>query len=173
MNSHSSQPKSVIAVIATTLMALAAIGIVTACSPKPSAEDNAAQTKLLVDQAVAEAKKEMIAEQAASKDKQDAITAAQAEEKIKQDAAVAQAVANAKKEFAAEQRAAAANAKRLAEQRATTARSHSSNQTSGNTSVCTHCGVVLSVNEIEAEGEGSGLGVVAGGVLGGGCWVIR
>lgn len=169
MNLHSSQPKSVIAVIATTLMALAVISVVTACSPKPSAEDNAAQTKVLVDQAVAEAKKEMIVEQAAAKDKQDAIAAAQAEEKIKQDAAIAQAVANAKKDFAAEQRATATKAKRLAEQRATAARTHeySSNQTSGNVSVCPHCGVVLSVNEVDAEGEGSGLGAVAGGVLGG------
>lgn len=167
MNPRSSQPGSVIAVIATTLMALAAISVVTACSPKPSAEESAAQTKVLLDQAVAEAKKEMIAEQAAAKDKQDAITAAQAEEKIKQDAAVAQAVANAKKEFAAEQRATAAKKARLAEQRATAANAHSSNQTSGNTSVCTHCGVVLSVNEVDTEGEGSGLGVVAGGIVGG------
>ena len=153
-------------------MALAAVSVVAACSPKPSAEESAAQTKVLVDQAVVAAKKEMIAEQAAAKDKQDAITAAQAEEKIKQDAAVAQAVANTKKDFAAEQRATAANAKkeRLAEQRAAAkANSHnySSNQTSGNASVCTHCGVVISVNEIDAEGAGSGMGVVAGGVLGG------
>jgi len=34
LNPHSSQPKSVIAVIATTLMALAVISVVTACSPK-------------------------------------------------------------------------------------------------------------------------------------------
>lgn len=174
MKSHSSlkQPGSVFSVIATTLMALAAIGVVAGCSPKPTAEESSAQTKVVVDQAVAAAKKEMIAEQAAEKDKQEAIAAAQAEEKTKQDAAVAQAVADERKKFAAEQRATTAeNAKkeRLAEQRAAATRSHnySSNQSSGNASVCAHCGVVLSVNEIDAEGSGSGLGVVAGGVVGG------
>ncbi|MFA6970255.1 MAG: glycine zipper 2TM domain-containing protein [Gallionella sp.] len=168
MNPHLSYKRSGFG-IAAALMALAVVSVVTACSPKPSAEESAAQTKVLVEQAVAEAKKEMIAEQAAEKDKQAAISAAQAEEKIKQDAAVAQAVANAKKEFAAEQRASAAKSKRLAEQRATAARPHeySSNQTSGTASICPHCGVVLSVTEIDAEGEGSGLGVVAGGLVGG------
>ena len=33
--------------------------------------------------------------------------------------------------------------------------------------VCDNCGVVVSVNEIEQEGKGSGLGVIAGGVAGG------
>lgn len=33
--------------------------------------------------------------------------------------------------------------------------------------VCTNCGVVIAVNEIETEGHGSGLGVVSGGVVGG------
>jgi outer membrane lipoprotein SlyB len=33
--------------------------------------------------------------------------------------------------------------------------------------VCSNCGVVLSVNELEVKGEGSGLGAVAGGVAGG------
>ncbi len=170
MKSHSSLKRSVFSVIATTLMALAAIGVVAGCSPKPTAEEGAAQTKVVVDQAVAAAKKEMIAEQAAEKDKQEAIAAAKTEEKAKQDEAVAQAVAGERKRFAAEQRATtAANAKkeRLAEQRAAAARSHSSNQSSGNASVCAHCGVVLSVNEIDAEGSGSGMGVVAGGVVGG------
>jgi len=163
------QLKSIILVVATTLMALAAISIVTACSPKPSPEESAAQTKVLVDQAVAEAKKQMIAE----KEKQDAIASAQAqaEEKAKQDAAVAQAVANAKKEFAAEQRAKNAKKERRAKQieSATAAKSnnYSSNKTLENASMCTHCGVVLSVNEIDVEGKGSGLGVVAGGVVGG------
>lgn len=149
----------------TTLLALSAICVVTGCSPKPSAEDTAAQTRLVVDQAVAEAKKEMTAE----KNQQDALAAAQTEAKTKQDEAVAQAVANERKKFAAEQRAANATKERRAEQRATATKSHnySSNQTSGNTSVCAHCGVVRSVNEIDAEGSGSGLGVVAGGVVGG------
>ncbi|MFA6921514.1 MAG: glycine zipper 2TM domain-containing protein [Gallionella sp.] len=149
------------AIIAATL--LAAISLVSACSPKPSTEDTAAQTKAIVEQAVTEAKKEIIAEQAATKDKQDAAAVAQAEEKTRQDAAVKEAVANAKKDFAAEQRATAE--KRLAEQRVSAARPHTSNQPAENT--CARCGVVLSVNEIETEGEGSGLGVVAGGVLGG------
>ncbi len=33
--------------------------------------------------------------------------------------------------------------------------------------VCTDCGVVVSIQEIEQEGKGSGLGAVAGGVTGG------
>lgn len=33
--------------------------------------------------------------------------------------------------------------------------------------VCSNCGVVISVNEVELAGKGSGLGVVAGGVAGG------
>ena len=32
---------------------------------------------------------------------------------------------------------------------------------------CANCGVVISVNEVEQEGKGSGLGVIAGGVAGG------
>jgi outer membrane lipoprotein SlyB len=172
LNSQSShkQTRSIVAAIATALMVLS---VVTGCSPKPSADESAAQTKVMVDQAVAEAKKEMLAEQAASKDKQDAIAAAQAEAKNKQDAAVALAVENARKDFDAEQRASAAKVKkeRLAEQRAKEAKArqhnNSSNQTSVSTNSCSRCGVVISVNEIEAEGAGSGLGVVAGGVVGG------
>ncbi len=173
MNPYSSikQLKPIISVIATTMLALATISVLTACSPKPSAEESAAQTKVLIDQAVEDTKKQMIAE----KDKQDAIAAAQAEEKAKQDAAVAQAVAKAKKEFAAEQRAANAKKERRAEQRAeqrvsvTAAKygDYPSDPAPLNTSVCAHCAVVLSVKEIEAEGNGSGLGAVAGGVVGG------
>lgn len=33
--------------------------------------------------------------------------------------------------------------------------------------VCSHCGIVASVNAIKEKGEGSGLGAIAGGVLGG------
>ena len=36
-----------------------------------------------------------------------------------------------------------------------------------NKTACTDCGVVISVNEIDEEGKGSGLGAVAGGVAGG------
>lgn len=149
---------SITAAIATTLMALAAITVITACSPKSSTEETAAQTKALVDQAVGEAKKEIITEQAAEKARQDAIAATQAEDKIKKDAAVAAA----KKERVAEQHAAAAKAK---------SREYSSNPTPTptptNKIVCTNCAVVLSVNEVETEGQGSGVGVVAGGVVGG------
>lgn len=168
MNSRSlrNTPKSVLAVISTTLMAFAAISLVTACSPKPTAEESAAQTKLVVDQAVAEAKKEMTAE----KDQKDAASAVRAEAKSSQDAAVAHAVANERKKNAAEQRAANAKNERRAEQRASAASAarsdnYSSNAINANT--CNSCGVVQSVNEIDTEGNGSGLGVVAGGVLGG------
>lgn len=158
-------PKSVLPVIYTTLMAFAAICLVTACSPKPTAEESAAQTKVVVDQAVAEAKKEMVAE----KDQQDAASAARADAKASQDSAVANAVANERKKNAAEQRVANTKNERRAEQRASAARydNHSSNATHENTNTCNSCGVVQSVNEIDTEGAGSGLGVVAGGVLGG------
>lgn len=126
--------------IATILMALLAITVITACSPKSSTEESAAQSKALVDQAVAQAKKEMINDQAV--------------EKAKQDAAVAQA----KKELVAEQHVAAAKAK---------SKKSSSEPTRTTPIDCANCGVVLSVTEVEAEGQGSGLGVVAGGVVGG------
>lgn len=161
LNSQSrlKQPKTILSIIATTLVALTAISLVAACSPKPTAEESAAQTKVMVDQAVAEAKKEMIAE----KDKQDAVATAQSEEKIKQDAAVKEAVANERKRVAAEQRATNATNER----RASAAKSNSSNPVHESTDACSHCGVVLSVTENETEGSGSGLGAVAGGVLGG------
>lgn len=137
-------------------MALAAITFITACSPKPSSEESAAQTKALVEQAVAEAKKEMIAEQAAEKSRQEEVAAAQAKAKSKKDAASA----DAKRARIAEQRAAAANAK--------------ANEPSLNPPpppmkkiVCENCGVVTSVTEVETEGKGSGLGAVGGGVVGG------
>jgi len=151
--------------MATTLIALVAVSVVAACSPKPSAEESAAQNKVLVDQAVAQAKQEMIAE----KSQQDAVVAAKVEEKARQDAAVAEAVDNERKRVAAEQRAANAKNERRAAQRSATANSNnnSSSSTHQNTNVCSNCGVVLAVNEIETEGSGSGLGVVTGGVVGG------
>jgi len=140
--------------IATTLIALATITVITACSQQPSAEESAAQSKVITDQAVVEAKKQILDEQASEKTKQDAVAATQAEDKIKHH----NAVAEAKKELIAEQKTAEAGTK-------------SSRQppypTTNNHIACTSCGVVLSVNKIEAEGQGSGLGVVAGGVLGG------
>ncbi len=156
-------PKSVHSVTATTLMVLTVISLVTACSPRPTAEQSAAQNKLVVDQAVAEAKKEMTAE----KDQQDASSAAGAEDKTRQDAAVAHAVANERKKNAAEQRA--EKNEHHAEQRASAARSNEypPSSTHENTSACSDCGVVQSVNEIDEAGTGSGLGVVAGGVVGG------
>jgi len=165
------QLKPILSVLATSLLALATVSVLIACSPKPSAEETAAQTKLLVDRAVEDTKKQMLAE----KDKQDVIAAAQVEEKAKQDAAVAQAVANAKKEFAAEQHAANAKKERRTEQRTEQVASttvvkpndYSLSPVPEKASVCANCAVVLSVKEIEAEGSGSGLGVVAGGVVGG------
>ena len=141
-------------------MALALITTITACSPKPSAEDTAAQNKALVTQAVEEAKKEMIATQAAEKAKQDALAAEQAEAKRQQDAAISTAVSKAKKEMAAEHRAASRDRSYQS-----TPISSSSNQSTRNT--CSNCGVVLSVKLVETAGKGSGLGVVAGGVVGG------
>lgn len=135
------------------LISLASIAVMTGCSQKPSDEERAAQTKVITEKAVEEAKKQILADQAAEKEKKDAAVAAQAAEKAKQE----EAVATAKKELIAEQRA--------------TARAHtnkpSSSATSTGKSVCANCGVVVSINQVETEGKGSGLGVVAGGVVGG------
>ncbi|MFZ5523129.1 MAG: glycine zipper 2TM domain-containing protein [Pseudomonadota bacterium] len=134
-------------------MALAAITVITACSPKSASEENAAQTKALVEQAVAEAKKEMIAEQAEEKAKRETVAAAQADEKMKKEAAVA----DAKRVRIAEQRAAArANAPSV-----------STPPLPVKKTVCENCGVVISVTEVETEGKGTGLGAVTGGVVGG------
>ncbi len=169
-NSKNQQTKTRHSVIVRTLMTMAVIGLITACTPTPTAEENAAQTKVVVDQAVAEAKKEMIAE----KEQQDAAAVAKIEEKNNQNAAVAHAVANERKKIAAEQRAAnAKNERRVAnaqnERRASTTISNddSSNSTQRSASACRNCGVVQSVDEVEVEGSGSGLGVIAGGVAGG------
>ncbi len=167
-NALRKQPQSGLTVIVSTLMAIAAISLVAACSPTPTAAETAAQTQLVVDQAVAATKKEMIAEKeqqdaaaaakVEEKNKLDAAVAAKVEEKNNQDAAVAHAVANERKKVASEQRA-AKNA-----QRASAARSdnYSSRSTQENTSVCHNCGIVQSVNEIDTEGDGSALGVIAG-----------
>ena len=137
------------------VLALASITLVTGCSQKPAAEENAAQIQAAVDKAVAEAKQQFIADQqAAEKAKQDA--AAQAEEKRKQEAS-----------------AAAEKKRRVAEQRKAAARAQSQQSMASSTlppavkAVCANCGVVVSINPVETEGQGSGLGVIAGGVLGG------
>lgn len=162
------------------LLALATITAITACSPKASTEDTSAQTKAIVDQAVAETKKQMLADQAAEKAKQEAQVAEEAAAKAKQDAAVAQAVADTKKEMAAEQRKAADKAKTHKSSPAPTAASTNSAAhvtasaqaatppaTTPTKMVCTTCGTVVAIHEIETAGKGSGLGVVAGGVVGG------
>jgi outer membrane lipoprotein SlyB len=127
--------------IITVVLALASITLVTACSQKPTAAENAAQIQAAVDKAVGEAKQQLIADQ-------------QAAEKAKQDAAEQ-----------AEKR------KRVAEQRraAATARSEQAMASRPPVSkgICNNCGVVVSINPVEKEGQGSGLGVVAGGLLGG------
>ena len=146
MNSLSyKQPASI------AILVLAAMLAITGCSQKPSTEETAAQNKAMIDKAVEDTKKQMLADQAAEKAKQDAANAAQAEEKNRQDAAVA----TAKKELLAEQHAADAK---------TRARKSSSNPVLTNNPpptnkvVCINCGVVLSVNETQTEGKGSGLG---------------
>lgn len=115
----------------------------TACSPKPSAEETAAQNKELAAQAIQEAKKEILADQAAEKAHQVAL-------------------ATARKERSAEQRAAT-------EKHQTQPRSAAESTTFNPPTkiICSNCGVVLAVNTVEAAGKGSGLGVVAGGVIGG------
>lgn len=140
--------------IITVVLALTSITLVTGCSQKPTAAENAAQIQAAVDKAVGEAKQQFIADQqAAEKAKQDA--AAQAEEKRKQEVT-----------------AAAEKRQRLAEQRKAAERTKAqqvlaSTQTPAHKVVCANCGVVVSINPVEKEGQGSGLGVIAGGVLGG------
>lgn len=165
------------------LMALAAVALITACSPKASTEDTSAQTKAIVDQAVAETKKQMLADQAAEKAKQEAQVAEEAAAKAKQDAAVAQAIADTKKEMAAKQQA-AAKAQAHKSSAHTTPAAAPISATSGSSTatpaaapvapvetpkkaVCTTCGTVVAIHEVETAGKGSGLGVVAGGVVGG------
>lgn len=160
-------------ILVTTLLTLVIATAITACSPKPSTEDNAAQTQAIVDKAVAETKKQMLAEQEAEKAKQEALVAAQAEDKARQEAAIAQA----KKELLAEQQAAAkAKSHKPAAQTVTKANPPPATPAVASMTppppapkkiVCTTCGTVISVTEVEAEGKGSGLGVVAGGVVGG------
>lgn len=128
--------------ITAAWMVLITITLVSACSPKPSAEETAAQNKALVAQAVEEAKKEILADQAAEKARQDALAAA-------------------RRQRAAEQRAAVARPQ---------PQQHSPSKSPtlpSQNSICLNCGVVLAVNMIETAGKGSGLGVVAGGVVGG------
>ena len=131
----------------TALMALATLITMTACSPKPSAEETAAQNKALVEQAVEATKKEMLAEQAAEKAKQDAVDAARAEEKNRQAADRAAARSKSRHSASAAQR--------------------DSTPAPVQKTVCSNCGVVLSINLVETSGKGSGLGVIAGGVVGG------
>lgn len=137
--------------ISASLLVLISITLATGCSQKPSAEENSAQIQAAVDKAVAEAKQQFIADQqAAEKAKQE--EAAQAEKKRKQEAAVA-----------------AEKKRRIAEQRkaAEKARAEQARATPVKKPVCANCGVVVAITPVEKEGEGSGLGVIAGGVLGG------
>jgi outer membrane lipoprotein SlyB len=138
------------------VLALASVTLVTGCSQKPTAAENATQIQAAVDKAVGEAKQQFIADQqAAEKAKQDAAEQAkeQAKEKRKQE------------EAAAEKR------QRVAEQRRATARVRSEQAMASRPpvpkAVCNNCGVVVSINPVEKEGKGSGLGVIAGGLLGG------
>lgn len=126
------------------LIALAAILMITACSPKPSAEE----TKAIAEKAAAEATSALLATQAEEKAKQDAIVVAAAEEKAKQEA-MAAAV---KKEVQAQQRAAA--------------RTQAASKPAA-PAICANCGVVLAVNMVETKGQGTGVGGVAGGLVGG------
>ncbi len=158
------------------LLALASLMVIAACSPKAPTEDTSAQTKALVDQAVAETKKQILAEQAPEKAKQEAQVAEAAAAKARQDAAVAQAIADTKKAMAEKQQT-AAKAKSPIPPKAVAAKATPTTVPEAAPSlppvaapkkiVCTTCGTVISVTEIEAEGKGSGLGVVTGGVIGG------
>lgn len=144
---------------AAALIAMAALTVMTACSQKPSAEESAAQTQAIVDKAVAEARQQFLTDQAAEKAKQDAAAAAQAGQKAKTKADHEAAVAAAKREHSAEQRAAT--------NRTSANGVYPPPPPPGNITVCANCGVVTSINAVETEGQGSGLGVIAGGLVGG------
>ena len=150
MQSHPHTKTPVLSVFSTLLVALLAVILVSACDQKPSAEATAAQAKVLADQAVVEAKKQMADEQA----KKDETAAAQAEEK--------------KQRLAAEQKAAAAKA-RTSKTAAAPAPTPVPTPipVPEKAIVCDNCGVVVAVKEVAQEGTGSGAGVVAGGVVGG------
>ena len=139
--------------VAAVLIAMAALTMMTACSQKPSAEESAAQTQAIVDKAVAEAKQQFLADQAAEKAKQDAAAAAQAAEKANAKAEHEAAVAAAKQQRAAAKR--------------TVANGAYPPPPPGNIAICANCGVVTSISAVETEGQGSGLGVIAGGLVGG------
>ncbi len=174
--------------LTTSLLTLAVLAVITACSPKPDVADDAMKTKAIVDQAVAETKKQMLDEQAADKAKQEASVIAQAADKAKQEAAVAEA----KKQLLAEQRATAkpkshksspvtAGAAPTSVASTDTAETSSELPSTLLTSpvilpgtsparkkiVCATCGTVVSIAEVETEGKGSVLGVGAGAVVGG------
>ncbi|MEO6975517.1 MAG: glycine zipper 2TM domain-containing protein [Gallionella sp.] len=147
--------------VITVVLALASITLVTACSQKPTAAENAAQIQAAVDKAVGEAKQQFIADQqAAEKTKQDAAeqAAEQAKEQAKQKRKQEEIAAAEKRQRVAEQHRAAANAR---------SEQVMASRPTESKAVCANCGVVLSINPVEKEGKGSGLGVVAGGVLGG------
>ena len=124
--------------VRTLMLVLSTLTVLSACSP--SGNEDSVKNQAIVEQA----RKDLLAEQAAEKSRQD-------ESKIQQDAAVARAVA-------AERRSAAARSGVGSQQTA---------RTSSTRSVCTNCGVVVSVNEYKTEGKASPLGVIAGGVVGG------
>ena len=123
--------------IRNTLLALATIAVMSACSP--SADEDSAKNQVIAEQA----RKDLLAEQAAEKARQD-------ETKAQQDTAVSQAVA-------AERRAAASRS----------GGSQQTPRTSSTRSVCSNCGVVVAVNEVKTAGKSTPLGVFAGGVVGG------
>jgi outer membrane lipoprotein SlyB len=126
--------------IIAVVLALVTITLVTGCSQKPSAADNAAQIQAAVDKALAE-----------DKAKQEA--ASQAEEKRKQEAEAAE-----KRRHLAEERRAAERAR---------SRQAMASPAPADKVSCRNCGMVVSIKPVETEGQGSGLGVLAGGVLGG------
>ncbi len=110
------------------------------CSQKPSSEEIAAAVKAALEA-------EKTKEQAAAATAQEItlqVKAAMAEEKAKEQATPKPVTKP--KQVAQEKLVQAAPAHKIA---------------------CSNCGMVVSVNEIELEGKGSGLGAVAGGVAGG------
>lgn len=144
--------------IVAVLLTMTALTVMTGCSQKPSAEESAAQTQAIVDKAVAAARQQFLADQATEKAKQDAAAAARTEEKANAKAEREAAAAAAKRERIAAQHAAATR---------TVANGAYPSPPPGNIAICSNCGMVTSINAVETEGQGSGLGVIAGGLVGG------
>lgn len=133
-----------------SLAAMLSIALFTACSQKPSSAEIAAQVKVAVEQA--------------EKDKQTAASQTELTSPLQAEPTVAPVAAPAPKPVKKHTttKHAQAEAKPFVYEQERTVQPAESTKP-----FCANCGIVLAVNATEEEGKGSGIGVVAGGVVGG------